>query len=220
MKLLANSVLALLATSCSQYDTQAAVYVMTYDQEEKVKFASEDACHLIQIIQHSHHENWKATIQKIQNTYTRVIKNLDDKEVNQFTIVFFGALSKSEDLDLQSLDLLNANSTLPNTDSLMFLYRSEKELDTIIELVNHCTDSTNKEIKYCASAAKSYFECQKNLFIAVREVDYRNLQKCDIPERIPPEILRANAKLLEQRDHMSRLVIEFYENFADAKHCR
>ncbi|MBU6446792.1 MAG: hypothetical protein KGQ49_05280, partial [Verrucomicrobia bacterium] len=66
---------------------------------------------------------------------------------------------------------------------------------------------------------------QKEFFVTVRDVDYSTIpesaiqeaiqeQEQDIPTLIPAEVLKANAKLLEQRDEMVNRVVLFYDSFA------
>ncbi len=165
-------------------------------------------------VQSYDNDRWEKTIQRIRNTYTNVVAIVSDKETIDFTVAFFNALSASEEIDQQSRNLYETNHNhLPNTDSLVFFYRAEKKFDELLTLLNQYANSSNKKIKECAMEAEDYIRCQKNFFIAIREIDYRTLELSRLSQVMPPEVLRAHAKLLEQRESMSNLLISFYESF-------
>ena len=211
------ALLALIASSCANYTISPAVVINNIPEESALTFESEKASHLLKTLRKHDYVRWENEIRKIRNAYTTIIKILDEKETVQFTVAFFRVLSLSEDLDRQVFTFYEWRDDLPNIDVLKFLYRAEKELDKMVALLSPFTKSSNHEIKHCAAEAERYFQYQRDLFITVRDVDYRNLKACEVPSEIPPEVLRANAKLLEQRDQMSACLISFYENFAEKR---
>jgi hypothetical protein len=180
-----------------------------------VKEASEYASNLVQKLQIQDYANWKVSIQKIRDTYAGVIKVLEDKEAVHFSIAFFKVLSIAEDLDQQIWNLSNSPNEFPNTGTLKFLYKAEKVLDEVISIVSQFKKSYNHEIQYCAIQTENYFEFQKALFLSIRDIDYRNFKTTDMPDRIPPEVIKSYAKFLEQREQMTDAVISLYSNLAD-----
>ena len=160
-------------------------------------------------------EMWEKIILKIRNTYANVAKIIDDKESIDFSVAFLNGLSISEDLDQKSRGLyVIEEGYLPNTESLKFFYRAEKEVDNLLSSLNRFSTSRNNEIKQCASEVTAYLHAQKDFFIAIREIDYQSLELSQLSQAIPPEVLRAHAKLLEQRESMAQYLISFYESFA------
>lgn len=209
-------ILALIATACTtQYYVSPGVAINIAGSHADFTDAVA-ASTLVKKIQSHEYKKWERDIQKIRNAYARVIKVLEDKEAVQFTVAFFKTLSLSEDLDRQIFELSNGHQDLPNMDTLKFFYTAEKELNHMIAILSRFANSSNLEVKYCAVEAERYFHYQRDFFIAIRDVDYRHLKTYDIPFGIPPEVLKANAKLLEQREQMSKELISFYEKLADA----
>jgi hypothetical protein len=201
-------VLSLMTCSCAQYTIIPNMYVNAPEEDSS---QPGDASHLIRTIQRHDSEKWRTDIQKIKDTYTRAIKVLDDNETIQFTVAFFKMLSVSEDLNQQILELSKNPKELPNVGMLKLLYKVEKELDEMIALAHLFAGSSNFEIQQCAIDVAQYLRCQKHLFIAIRDVDYRGLKG------IPSEVLRADAKFLEQREQMANRLTAFYANLADER---
>ncbi len=205
---------SIVATSCT-YNT-VTPNVLVAEKEYKNDFSnSEQAAHLIQIVQSHDYESWKGDIQRIRNTYARAIKVLEDKEEIQFTLSFFKTLAISETLDEATFYLTNSPDPLPNIDALKYFFKAEKLLDEMIEQMASFKNSPVIGVQYCAKESAKYFEYQKDFLSSVRNVDYRNLKKRDVPLGIPPEVLRANAKLLDQRERMTDGLIAFYANIAE-----
>jgi hypothetical protein len=211
---------ALLMTSCYQsnkFESGAIVVVdrplnLSVDQP-LISSTPEKASELLKRLQAYEYSKWVNSVQKIRNAYTNVMKLLEDKESIQFSVAFFKVLSISEDFEQRVFDLSQGSDELPNIEVLKFLYKSEKELNEMISVLTSFANSANDRIKYCALEAERYFQCQRDFFIALRNVDYRKLESNDDPFAIPPEVLRANARMLEQRDQMSETVIAFYNSF-------
>lgn len=216
------SLLALFVVSCSQNNKFEPGAIVVVDRpinlfvdQSLILSNPEKASELLKRIQSYEYSKWVNNIQKIRNAHTNVMKLLDDKESIRFSVAFFKILSISEDFEQRVFDLSQGSDDLPNIDVLKFLYKSEKELNEMISTLSPFTNSANDQIKCCALEAERYFQCQRDFFVAVRNVDYRRLESNDVPSAIPPEVLRANARMLEQRDQMSETVIAFYNSFGN-----
>lgn len=205
-------IVATLLGSCTQ-NYRIESRALTISDSSLHLSQQEKASALLKRIQAYEYSKWENCVQKIRNAYTNVIKVIDDKESIQFSVAFFKVLSISEDFEKRVFYLSQGSNDLPNIDVLKFLYKSEKELDEILNSLRPFTSSSNEKISRCAQQAEGYFQFQRDLFIAIREVDYRKLHSNNIPDAIPPEVLRANARMLEQRDQMSKTLIEFYNSF-------
>ena len=167
---------AIVATSCTYNTVTPGLPFAATDCKNDFS-NSEQAAHLIQIVQSHDYESWKTDIQRIRNTYARAIKVLEDKEAVQFTLAFFKTLSISEALDTETFYLSNRQDPLPNIDALKYFFKAEKLIDEMIELVAPFKNSSVSEVQYCAEESAKYFEYQKDLLSSVRNVDYRNLKQ-------------------------------------------
>lgn len=197
--------LLLIVSSCSYYNVNS---------EQKTQFIqSEKASHLVQRVQAHDYKKWKLDIERIKDTYARVIKILDDRQSIQFTVAFFKVLSLDEELDNRCWNLSHRKNDLPNTDTLKFLYHSEKAIDEMMAIVSPFTESPNVEIQHCATETEKYLEYKKDLLAAIRDVNYLDLEASVVPS----EVLRANARFLEQRDQMTQSLIVFYADLADVR---
>lgn len=156
---------------------------------------------------------WNLDLQKVRNSYTAVLPVLDDERIVLFSVAMFKTLSMNEELDLAADWLPHLKDSLPNTKALKFFYEAEKQLNMMIALIREFIDSSQEEVKQSAMEAVKYFQFKKDCFSAIRDVDYRRLNKRDVPMDIPPEVLRANAKMLEQRDEMVLLLTRLYNSF-------
>lgn len=177
-------------------------------------FAAAQATKLIQEIEADYASQWAENIRKMKDTYSRVIKVIDDKEATSFTVVFFKAISLDEDLSKAFRSLSTSSDFLPNTEALKLCYAAEKRMDGVLALIAPFTDSADLRIQLCSKEAEKYFQFQKDLIIAIRNVDYKNLKASDIPSRIPSDVLSLNAKLREQQEELFRSILEYYNHFS------
>jgi hypothetical protein len=198
----------LLLISCNHY--ALAPDLRTNEAIVTSNFNSETASHLTSVIQKPTFIDWKFDITRIRNAYARVVCVLEDKEAIQFSSVFLKALTKSEELDMQALCLSDSRENLPNTEALKFYYKAERELDAVIASLAAFTQSSNQEIKECASEAERYFNCQKDLYISIRSVDYRLLKQGNVPH----DVLQVNAKMLQQRESLCECLVSYYDRFS------
>ncbi|MBU6383085.1 MAG: hypothetical protein KGR16_02065 [Verrucomicrobia bacterium] len=220
------AILALIASACTcRTAYNATAYTIINEEQHQNTDRPVIASKFVQKIRSYDYQTWENDIQKIRNTYLSVVKNLHDKEAIQFSGAFLKALSLSEEFDKQVFGLSKRKLSLPNMDTLKFFYTAEKKLDEMISLLSPFTNSSSSATKLCATEAVKYFQYQKEFFVTVRDVDYSTIpesaiqeaiqeQEQDIPTLIPAEVLKANAKLLEQRDEMVNRVVLFYDSFA------
>lgn len=210
------AILSICTYACSSHTTSENKHI-EYKTRGGERASSVSANNLIKTIHLYENEIWHGQIQKIKDTYARANKVIEDKEIIDFSIAFFKVLSMNEDLDQEIFCLSRKQNELPNIDSLKYLYSAEKQLDRMITIILPFTKCSNNQICFCAIESEKYFEYLNDVLIILRDVDYRNLKNSEMPEGIPPEVLKAKAKLIEQRDRMAMSIISLYSNIADSR---
>lgn len=161
-------------------------------------------------IESKKYEETSRKARRIKDAYARIIKFPENQELIHFSTAFFNGLSISEDLDRESILLPeDTQYDLPNANRLKFSYKAERDLNDVIGTFSKFINSPHQKIKQHAAEAVNYLQSQKEFFVAIREIDYRQLTE------IPPEILLANAKLLEQQDRTFDLFHNFYSELSD-----
>ncbi|HSX26523.1 MAG TPA: hypothetical protein VLE89_05900 [Chlamydiales bacterium] len=201
----------LLTAGCSHYEATASEILIPQSN-----LICEKACHLMAKIQSQDYEMEKEASREIRDSFARIIKFPENEELSRFTTLFFKELDLSESLNKESLSLpADPRYALPNTNALKFFYRAERELNRAIDTMRPFTSSTNKQVQNCAREAELLFQSQRDFFASIRDIDYRELSTSDIPDKIPSEVLRAHAKLLEQQDRTFREFNTFFSYLAD-----
>ncbi len=201
----------LIATSCTYNFTPAPV--VNLELQAPNDFDPESAASLLKKMQESENGKWMLDLQKVRNSYAAVLPVVEDEQVVKFSVALFKSLALNEELDLDASWLPHSKERLPNTTALKFFYEAEKRLDSMISLIREFVDCPQEDVKICAAKTVKYFQFRKDFFAAIRDVDYRRLRKRDVPMEIPPEVLRAGAKMLEQRDEMVFLLTGLYMSF-------
>lgn len=201
----------LLSSACTYNYTP--VQFVNREAQAPDQFDSESAASLLKRIQECENGKWMLDLQKIRNSYAAVLPVMDDEQAVLFSVAMFKALARNDELDLGAIWLPCPKEALPNTIALKFFFEAEKELERMAASMREFVDCPQADVKRCATEAMKYFQFRKDCFAAIRDVDYRRLKKKDVPMEIPPEVLRENARMLEQRDQMAQSLVEFYNSF-------
>lgn len=207
----------LLTLGCSRYEAcQPTIATQPIAKETPFVFPRENVRHLMAKIQIQDYEEEKEASREIRDSFARIIKFPENEELSRFTTLFFKELDLSESLNKESLSLpADSRWALPNTNALKFFYRVERDLNRAIDTMHAFSSSTNKQVQNCAREAELLFQCQRDFFASIRDLDYRELSPSDIPDKLSPEVLRAHAKLLEQQDRTFKEFNTFFSYLAD-----
>lgn len=201
----AIALLTLVAVSCTTtYNIENPILV--------VEANAEPAAQLIQVVQKYDSHAWHVAVQKVRNTYARIVHFPENRELAQFTSIFLKGLSVSEDLYEESLKLPVSNSVaMPNVNSLKFCYSLQRRFDRVISQLAPFTKSQDIHLSKAAEDATAYFAHQKALFASIAEVDYEKWNSLVVPAAVS----WAKAHFLEQRDFVCKRMMQFYSKLAE-----